>query len=481
MQRRALSCADELAISTHSLLLSVITLSCAFGCVGCYFPEASLTDAERARIKASLLPHRDAVKPQVMIGAVIEDQARLIGYDIDKKSARPGDVVVVTYYIEGLTDDPIDSEMFVHLQGSKSGAWQNLDHTPVKGLFPLRNLRKGQVLKDVQRFKIKPRYPAGKARLFWGLFQGKRRLKIKNLKAVKHDRRNRVFLGNFTVLPPRPPVQINAYERVSQDEIIIDGKLDEPSWRYAQWTRRWSDPLGRRRGRDGTLIKTPTTRAKMIWDAHTLYIAIEARDRDVWATLTERDSNTWEQEVVEVFLDPDGDQRDYLELQVTPANVVFDARFAYHRSDLKRARAWNFKGWKTAVNVNGTLNQRDDQDTSYTVEMKLPITELPGAPKALSVQAKPWRINLFRFDWDEAPRGRQRSAALSPPYVGDFHHLSAFAKLNFKASRAPKSLRVEPTSASLPPQRASDHTSSPLNAPSVKAPLHTLETTQDAP
>ena len=115
MQRRALSCADELAISTHSLLLSVITLSCAFGCVGCYFPEASLTDAERAQIKASLFSHRDAVKPQVPIGAVIEDQARLIGYDINTKRARPGDVVVVTYYIEGLADEPIDSEMFVQL------------------------------------------------------------------------------------------------------------------------------------------------------------------------------------------------------------------------------------------------------------------------------------------------------------------------------------------------------------------------------
>jgi hypothetical protein len=426
---------DELGVIFRWLCI-ISALGC---CVGCYFPDVSLNESEQTQVKASLFPDRDSVKPQKMVGAVIEDQVRLIGYDINKSRARPGDTVVVTYYLEGLTDEPIDSEIFVHLQGSKSGAWQNLDHTPVKGLFPLRKLRKGQVLKDVQRFKIKRRYPAGKARLFWGLFQGKRRLKILNPIEVKHDRKNRVFLGDFTVMSPRPPVKVVAYQLAPHDKLVIDGKLDEPSWRYAKWTRRWGDPLGRRRDRRGKFIKSPGTRAKFVWGPQDLYIAIEASDRDIWATFTERDSNTWEQEVVEVFLDPDGDERDYLELQVTPANVVFDAQFAYHRSDLKRARAWNFKGWETAVHVKGTLNQRDDRDTSYIVEMRLPISELPGAPKVLSATAKPWRLNLFRFDWDEAPKGRQKAAALSPPYVGDFHLLSAFAQLQFKPSLAPAS------------------------------------------
>ena len=152
----------------------------------------------------------------------------------------------------------------------------------------------------------------------------------------------------------------------------------------------------------------------------------------MWATLTERDSDTWEQEVVEVFIDADGDKRDYLELQVTPANVVFDARFEYRRSDLKRARAWDMKGWETAVNVVGTLNKRNDRDSSYTVEMKIPLSEVPGAPTKLNIESSPWRVNLFRFDWNEAPKGRQSAAALSPPYIGDFHHLEAFAYLKFK-------------------------------------------------
>ena len=145
--------------------------------------------------------------------------------------------------------------------------------------------------------------------------------------------------------------------------------MTEPVWTRAKWTAFWTSPDGKNR-------PAPKSRAKFAWDEENLYVAVFSEDDDVWSTFTKRDSNTWEQEVIEVFIDADGDQKDYLELQVTPANVVFDAKFARHRSDLKVARAWNMAGWKTAVKVDGTLNKRDDKDRSYTVEMVIPIAEV---------------------------------------------------------------------------------------------------------
>ena len=98
----------------------------------------------------------------------------------------------------------------------------------------------------------------------------------------------------------------------------------------------------------------------------------------MFATLTQRDSDTWTQEVIELFIDADGDRKDYIELQVTPANVVFDARFPRYRSNLKAARAWNMKGLQTGAYVDGTLNKRDDVDTRFTVEFAVPLGEVPG-------------------------------------------------------------------------------------------------------
>ena len=455
--------------------LTLITVLLSLLLVNCYFPEVQLSESDRAEVEASLKARADDVSPKIKINAIIDDQVKLLGIDLDRKSARPGEVIQVTYYLEGLAEQQEDNQVFVHLQGRRSGAWQNLDHTPVRGLFPLRKLKRGQVVVDRQRFRVKQGYPAGPVHLYWGLFRGKRRLKIMNPDQVSHDRNHRVKIAELKILPPKPPRVISASAKDEGEQIQIDGRLDEKSWQTAAWQGWWVDPLGRsatqlrRRGRS-----IPRTRAKLLWDEEALYIAVEALDADVWATLTDRDSNTWEQEVVEVFIDPDGDKRDYVELQVSPANVVFDAQFKYHRSDLTQARSWNFKGWETAVWVDGTLNKRDDQDKRYIVEMRLPLIHLPGAPPRLSAQAKAWRINLFRFDWDEAPKGSQRSAALSPPKIGDFHYLDAFAKLTFRAPRP----RINPSTQS-PEVKVQTSPAQPADQPLVTQ--QKLDATQASP
>ena len=47
----------------------------------------------------------------------------------------------------------------------------------------------------------------------------------------------------------------------SLGSIVIDGKLDEPSWQRAQWTPAFVDIEGDRKERPAFL-----TRAKMLWD-----------------------------------------------------------------------------------------------------------------------------------------------------------------------------------------------------------------------
>ena len=158
-----------------------------------------------------------------------------------------------------------------------------------------------------------------------------------------------------------------------------------------------------------------------------LYLGIVAKDRDVWSTFTERDSNTWEQEVVEIFIDALGSKRNYLELQVTPANVIFDAKFDRHRSDLTKAKSWQMNGLSTAVNVEGTLNNRDDIDTQYTIEMQIPFDAVPGGRAGL--KRGQWRINFFRFD--KLKTNRQQASGWSAPPVPDFHHLDSFGQLQF--------------------------------------------------
>lgn len=403
-------------MSTRLLALLILLAACS------EYEQPALTPGQQKKVEAHLLTE---AKPQHLIGALIEDQVKLIGYDIDRTTVKPGESFTVTWYIEALKTPLDDNMIFVHLQGRPAdrAAWQNLDHHPVEGLWPLRNLKQGQIVQDVQVVTVKPDFSGGEAKLYWGLWRGDHRLTIKN--DVPKDKEGRVIGPTIQIdaaeAKPRPQPLAIASKLPAGQTITVDGKLDDAAWANLQWTPWWTPP-------DGSNGPAPRTRARFTWDDTTLYVGVEAEDTDVWTTFVDRDSNTWEQEVIEMFIDADGDQKDYLELQVTPANVVFDARFPTHRSDLAAARAWNMTGMRTAAFVEGTLNQREDQDTGYSIEMAIPFAEVPGA-KPTATHGDLWRVNLFRWDFPKA--GRQVAAAFSPPVVGDFHALDRFGRLRF--------------------------------------------------
>ncbi|MBU0551527.1 carbohydrate-binding family 9-like protein [Myxococcota bacterium] len=390
------------------------------------YADPTLTPGQKKKVDLHRL--KAAPKPQHVVNAIIEDQIKLIGYDLDRARVKPGDRVTITYYLEALSDRMADNKIFVHFQGKGGGqsAWMNLDHDPIEGLYPLRHFKKGEIIRDVQSFTVKQGFSGGPAQIYWGLWRGDDyRLKIKNPETVPHDKEGRVILATIEVQgapdKPRAPLSNAVAAALAPGEgIIIDGKLDEAAWGRAQPTPRWTKP-------DGSQRAAFETTARFLWDQNYLYIAVNAVDPDIWTTFKDRDSNTWEQEVIEVFIDADGDQKDYLELQVTPANVIFDAKFTHHRSDLKVARVWNMN-LISAVHIDGTLNQRDDMDKGYTVEMAIPIAEVPGAGGAGQAGAN-WRINLFR--WDLPKHGRQEAAAFSPPIAPDFHALQRFGRLRF--------------------------------------------------
>lgn len=391
------------------------------------YDEPTLTPGQKKRVEAHLMTE---ATPQHTLGAIIEDQVELVGYDLDKTTVKPGETFRITYYIKALKEPLDDNKIFVHFQGRKGDrrAWMNLDHHPVGGLHPLRKLKKGQIVKDVQTVTVKPDFPGGKAKIYWGLWKGNYRLKVHNAKDVKVDKEGRVVVTELTVEgdpkadKARRTVPLAIASKLPAGQTItIDGTLDDAAWQPLKWTPYWVAP-------DGSKRPAPRTRAKFAWDDQYLYVGVHSLDDDVWGTFTDRDSNTWEQEVIELFIDADGDKKDYLELQVTPKNVVFDAKFARHRSDLKVARAWNMAGLKTGAHVDGTLNERDDTDKGWSVEFAVPFAEVPGS-RTPPIHGSIWRANLFR--WDAPKKGRQQAAAFSPPIVGDFHALDRFGRIRF--------------------------------------------------
>ncbi len=199
--------------------------------------------------------------------------------------------------------------------------------------------------------------------------------------------------------------------------IVVDGSLDDPDWEHA-FRLPLVDSLS------GAPPAQPTV-ARLLWDDQFLYVAFEATDDEVFARPGRRqDDAIWEDEVVELFVDPTGTGRGYAEIDVSPANVRFDARFDHWRSDLAAARAWDSRAVTAARVDRGPRG-----DLGFIVEMAVPLETLRGAappPRA----GDRWRANLYRIETHNRA-GIAEGQAFSPPLRGDFHALDRFGWLVF--------------------------------------------------
>lgn len=177
------------------------------------------------------------------------------------------------------------------------------------------------------------------------------------------------------------------------------------------------------------------TRFRAAWSDEGLYLRFDATDPSPWHTMTRRDEPLWDEEVVEIFLDPDRSGRDYYELEVNPANVVCDLRMISPWPDKKGDVDWDLAGLETRVRPLGG----EGGTTGWTVTAFLPWRGLSALPSAGKVALPPrpgdaWRFNVFRIERPGGPGAPEKDAvfaAWSPPSVRSFHDAGAFRDLVF--------------------------------------------------
>lgn len=206
--------------------------------------------------------------------------------------------------------------------------------------------------------------------------------------------------------PPPAPQPLEAYVAPrsyvcpkARNAIVIDGRLDDAAWADVPWSEDFVDI-------EGDVKPKPRyrTRIKMTWDDQALYIAAELEEPHVRATMTRHDSYIFHEDAdFEVFLDPNGDHHLYAELEMNALNTTWDLLLTRpYSSGGTPLDDWEIRGLKTAVHVDGTLNDPSDIDRGWTIEIAWPwagLTSLVGRP----VPPRPgdqWRINFSRVEWD---------------------------------------------------------------------------------
>jgi hypothetical protein len=214
--------------------------------------------------------------------------------------------------------------------------------------------------------------------------------------------------------------------------LTVNGNLNESAWLKARRSPRFVDMVTG----DPAFFDT---RAAALWDDENLYIGFWVEEPFVEAHLTERDSLIFMENDVEVFIDG-GDC--YYEFEINALNTVYEVFFIWRDAyqsggrfdtpefDLISRKAlsfggnydrsgwsfwhgthprgirwaftdWDFPGLRSAVQVDGTLNNRLVASKGWTVELAFPWSGMKWLANDRSLppqEGDMWNIFFGRFE-----------------------------------------------------------------------------------
>ena len=187
----------------------------------------------------------------------------------------------------------------------------------------------------------------------------------------------------------------------------IDGNLSEIVWQTAARLSPLQNP-------DGTEAPSNSTETFLMWDAETLYVGVKAYVSDSllpYISQTQHDSPIWEDECIEILIDPNPKTDVYYHLVINPIRALFDQQvntagepsfqFAPHdvqvtldRKTMRTAFKAN-KAWNSNANVASQINA-----TFWSLEVALPRKMLEPSPK-MDPESTPsfeneWLFNVHR-------------------------------------------------------------------------------------
>lgn len=245
---------------------------------------------------------------------------------------------------------------------------------------------------------------------------------------------------------------------------MIDGKLNEKAWELAPKSPRFVDIVT-----GGPALYD--TRSAVLWDDEYLYVGFWVEEPFVKAQLTERNSIIFTENDVEVFIDG-GDA--YYEFEVNALNTVYEVFFiwkdAYTRGskfdteefDLfgdnvytfggnhdrsghhfwrgshPRGLRWAFTNWrmpglKSAVHVDGKINDDSHVDKGWTVEIAFPWKGMKWLADGRSLPPREgdvWKFQFARYQKIEA-LNKNIGWAWDPAGSDDNHRPENFTPVTF--------------------------------------------------
>jgi hypothetical protein len=210
---------------------------------------------------------------------------------------------------------------------------------------------------------------------------------------------------------------------------VIDGSGTDEIWKSAQRIDQFSLPWLQEQNRPAS---TPTS-AALLWDTDNLYFVAEMQDKDLFADITKRDGDLWNNDVFELFFKPSEVKPGYYEFEVNPHGAVLDIFLPHKGVDARKHFETEPFHVDVKIALRGTLNKHQDVDQGWSVEGRIPWKDFSptgGVPKA----GDRWTYALCRYDYSTADLTAPElstSAPLKSSISPSFHLIEDYAPLVF--------------------------------------------------
>jgi hypothetical protein len=177
------------------------------------------------------------------------------------------------------------------------------------------------------------------------------------------------------------------------------------------------------------------TRFRALWTPKALHLRFDATDTKPWNTMTRRDEHIWNEEVVEIFLDPDRSGIGYAELEISPANVVCDLVVYRPWPEVHSDPAWDIAGLETRVVPWRVAEAGPDGWSALATCPWDAFKSLPARAPSLPPRAGDrWRFNVYRIKRPHGPARPDEEVAhnaWAPTGRSSFHVPAAFQDFVF--------------------------------------------------
>lgn len=215
---------------------------------------------------------------------------------------------------------------------------------------------------------------------------------------------------------------INTYSQTfpihkTNDKITIDGDLTD-----------WKTPfLGPFVIHNSGEKSTQNTMVSLSWNDENLYIAYRSKDSKIIGKSQPKDSKIYEtDDLVEMFIDPDGDGKNYIEIGVNAFSTYYDM--------LLKCISPECGGWNTSMEytISGFEAVSKTTTEGFNTEIKIPFSSLEKIENGNFTKPKTgtkWKGNTFRIDYGNTTEYLALQSYKSLKF--GFHQPAEFAVFEF--------------------------------------------------